>query len=44
MMSQQVKKGNKPQKPENRKPIPFPIWRYDFIKKVGHILGIFKFF
>tara|TARA_B100000676_G_scaffold289546_1_gene322179 strand:- start:364 stop:468 length:105 start_codon:yes stop_codon:yes gene_type:complete len=34
MMSQQVKKRNKPQKPKNGKPIPFPIWGYDFVKKV----------
>ena len=27
-----IKKGEKPQKPENGKPIPLPIWGYYFIE------------
>jgi len=32
MMAQKVKKGDEPQKPENRNPIPLPIWGYYFVK------------
>jgi hypothetical protein len=32
MMAQKIKKRDASQKPENRKPIPLPVWRYDFIE------------
>jgi hypothetical protein len=32
MMAQKIKKGKEPQKPENGKPIPLPIWGYYFVE------------